>query len=405
MVPFYENDVLIQIPKSQKKNLKGAQHSEKNSKKRTSALSTEAKSTQKNYLINHLKTKKERNSYLEAFRKRFPQFRPEEKSKDIELDSMYPEFGDTERESIGEESCPNTAEFYNTEVYNELFYEKLLEERFDRGCSLSSSLDDQTTSPNEIRTKHSETHDKINSRIRSERQRRPLRRRSTPPMAVQSPGGLGPDMEKIRPRLERARSLQRYSEKVRMENRLRIYKNAVQKEKEKTDRENLRQLSAKRGVSINETGMEGKNFKISYLVNSTLKESATKEKSRNFHESKAKSADVTKRRNTFYTRDEKATDEPLHNSRESNQSSNEGGNAIFFKKDHGNANVNDKGERNKNPRNTCTGKTRGSPPVQINFSVNVGQMKPTSALRNLEEKHRLYQEKVKSFMVDYHLDT
>lgn len=392
LVPFYENDVLIKVPKSYKKN----QNANKNEKLK--------RDVQPNYLVN--KNNLKRPSYLEMFRRQFSPGRSKESTYDeCEVNSLLPEFGDTERESISEEpNNENVSEndYYNTESYNELFYEKILQQ--DAAIYLDNSLDQALLFKTEIRSKTSEDPDDSNLKGTSDVD--PVRRRSrtatVQPVLNIKLTGLGPDLEKIKPRLERARSLQRYSEKVRMENRLKIYKAKVQADEKKNEDE---ANSARRSVKAS----KDRHFSPSYLVNKGEEKKSILTKK--IYQSQSKSANVHKNRNEGNEKQDVEIDrtrnkigDNLNKERVSQVKTN-------FKK------IIDKNrEKDQKPAETkgqsfrlLSGKnvpnntedktaiTTSVPPVQISFLVNVGGVRPSSALRRLEEKHRMYQERVKAF--------
>lgn len=397
LVPFYENDVLIKVPKSHKKN----QNANKNDKLK--------KDVQPNYLVN--KNNVKRSTYLEMFRRQFSPGRAKESAyKECDVNSLMPEFGDTERESIDEESNnENVSEndYYNTESYNELYYERILQQ--DAAIYLDNSLEQALAFNAEIISKSSEEADGNNLKCTSEVG--PVRRRSRTATAQPIPNvkltGLGPDLEKIKPRLERARSLQRYSEKVRMENRLKIYKAKIQADEQKDyDVRITRALSARRSAK----SAKDRVASPSYLVNKGEdKKNITTKKMY-----QSKSANIHKNKNEAKEKHEE----------EVNRSNNRIG-ENFNKEKVSRVTTNIRKVVDKDKKKECkpaeakgksfkllsgrktTANTSADkkstaivPPVQISFLVNVGGVRPSSALRKLEEKHRMYQEQVKAFMDD-----
>lgn len=393
LVPFYENDVLIKVPKYYKKN----QNANKSDKLK--------RDTQPNYLVNKNNTK--RPSYLEMFRRQFSPIRAKESAYDeCEVNSLLPEFGDTERESIEEdpnnENIPEN-DYYNTESYNELFYEKILQQ--DAAAYLDNSLEEALLFKAEIRSKSSEDAD--DNRLKGMPGEEPIRRRSrtatTRPVLNINLTGLGPDLEKIKPRLERARSLQRYSEKVRMENRLKIYKAKIQAEEKKNEDE---AASARRFVKV----AKDRQVSPSYLVNKgeDKKNILTKK----IYQGQSKSANVNKNRNESKEKQDVEVDK-MRNKIGDNLDKEMVGRVKIsnFKKmlDKNREKDPKQAETKKQnfrllsgktaPKDTTEEKTAAAsvPPVQISFLVNVGGVRPSSALRRLEEKHRMYQERVKAF--------
>lgn len=399
LVPFYENDVLIKVPKSYKKN----QNANKSDKLK--------RDVQPNYLIN--KNNLKRPSYLEMFRRQFSPDRAKESAyDDCEVNSLLPEFGDTERESIGEEpNNENVSEndYYNTESYNELFYEKILQQ--DAAIYLDNSLEQALLFKADIRSKTSEDADDSNLKCMSEVE--PVRRRSrtatAQPIMNIKLTGLGPDLEKIKPRLERARSLQRYSEKVRMENRLKIYKAKIQADEKKN--EDLAS-SARRSVKT----AKDRNVSPSYLVNKGEVHKGEDKKTimaRKIYQSQSKSANVNKNKNEGKEKQDAEADRTRNKVGDNLNKERVSRVKTSIRK------IVDKNrEKELKPAeakgqcfrllsgkpvvNTTEDKTSpvsgcSQPPVQISFLVNVGGVRPSSALRRLEEKHRMYQERVKAF--------
>ncbi|CAH2981436.1 unnamed protein product [Chilo suppressalis] len=384
LVPFYEKDVLIKVHKDQKKKTKQEHRSRK-----------DTYSTSNSYLVKRDVKKIKTSSYLEKFRKQFIPHNIKKKQVEQEIRSLSPEFGDTERESFGEEYNNPVTEFYETEAYNEMFYDKILndeledylENSFDAGLNLddggSQSADDNNLkSISEVSPPH-----------------RQVRRATVQPIQNIKLGGLGPDMEKIKPRLERARSLQRYSEKVRMENRLKIYKKSLEIELEKKANRNgsARPRCASKDSPKNE-------HNASYLVNNSADDKISKTL-KNF-KTKPKSANI-KGNNENYKRNEEVIKQGDNKQRSQRQEfktikkqCNNNSNKKVKTAQDDNLKVTKSVRSSAKSKGINTEKDRAEnivPPVQISFSVNVGGVRPSSALRTLEEKHRRYQEQVKAF--------
>ncbi|CAG9561392.1 unnamed protein product [Danaus chrysippus] len=381
LVPFYEKDILIKVPKGNKNQPINIRKSKENNDKSKN-------SQMRSYLMNKYSKKDKKTSYLEAFRKQFSSnFSTVQNKNEDEIRSISPEFGDTERESI-ENGIDNNCEgeFYNTESYNEIYYEKLmnreLKQYFDdfMGDELQLNVDIERKSTEDTNI------DNLKSVSEVSQAQHHARRTTVPPIQNVHLGGLGPDMENIKPRLERARSLQRYSEKVRMENRLRIYKKSVETDKEKRAE---RLTSSKQREAPERISREPKENKTSYLVNRTEQEksSATKKIY------KSKSADVQKKRK------EKSFMEKKSNKNDVN---------IIKEEDKRNTEPSCMESPKASSRIKSSARTRTKPeekpnnsevaPVHISFLVNVGGVRPSSALRALEAQHRVYQEKVKALL-------
>ncbi|XP_045450580.1 MATH and LRR domain-containing protein PFE0570w-like [Melitaea cinxia] len=319
LVPLYERDVLIKVPKRKKKQNQGDDKCMKQNCKSQKEVNEVA-----NYLVNKDSRRTRRTSYLDIFRKQFTSNCTETQNKinNNEIRSLSPEFGDTERESIGNESYNHSNDFYNTESYNEIYYDKLMKQELQQ--YLEQSFDEVLNLEEDV-SKFPDSVNDNNLRSVSEvsAPRRRLKTKIISPIQNVHLGGLGADMETIKPRLERARSLQRYSEKVRMENRLRIYKKEVRDEKPEREASTTRRLPTTKNT---------KSAKDPYM-----KETAGDRSSKLKPNSKVK----------------KSTTDSKHNEEAS--------------------------------------------PLQINFMVNVSGVRPSTALRSLEEKHRMYQEKVKQY--------
>ncbi|XP_028168530.1 uncharacterized protein LOC114358699 [Ostrinia furnacalis] len=390
LVPFYENDVLIKVPKDQKRKHK----QESNSKLKKEFQCTNS------YLIKKDVKKSKRTTYLEMFRKQFAPAKVDKKQEEKEIRSISPEYGDTERESIGDDDNNQASEFYNTESYNEIYYDKLLnqelegylENSFDEGLrfeekALRSDSPDGSADNN------------LKSVSEVSQPRRHTRRATVQPIQNVKLGGLGPDMEKIKPRLERARSLQRYSEKVRMENRLRIYKKSVQADIEmKAEREN----SARRRDSARE--IKRVDQSASYLVNKSVDEKAVNKlysKSKSAGGQRAKERkDLLKDERTKKTNEDKQHKQQDAKSNKKGQvKSSRNERKVPDETDHKVQSVKSSA-RNRGINTDKEAVSKVIPPVQISFMVNVGGLRPSSALQTLEEKHRMYQEQVKAFTMD-----
>lgn len=391
LVPFYENDVLIKVPKGIKKQ---RQTSDKLNKRNAQ------KEIQQpcGYLMNKNFQKGKKTSYLEIFRKQFTSNCNEMINKDPnEIRSISPEVGDTERESFGDDYSNNcVSDFYNTEAYNEMYYQQVLNQELEQ--YLNQSLEDGLRFDEDIRSKSQDDIDDNNLRSVSEvsRPRRHVRRTTGPIVQNVKLGGLGPDMENIRPRLERAKSLQRYSEKVRMENRLKIYKKEIEVENEKKAKKEASVKS--RSSSANRT-REQNTKKSSYLVDKAQEKSLgakqiyTKSKSA---DSKERQIKVKKTNNCNENLKEKESkpnrviERKLLSAKDNIQKYLKAGYETTKKR----ASARSHSVSNDEKRNSVVS------PVEIRFTVNVGGPRPSSALKSLEEKHRIYQEKVKAFAMD-----
>lgn len=378
LVPFYEKDVLVKVPKEQKKKKELTRQGRSNDRIKEAHNSS--------YLVNKDTRKARRTTYLEMFRKQLsPQQKVEPKPEETEIRSLSPEVGDTERESISGDHHNPVTEFYNTESYNEIYYEKLLHQ--DLETYMDSSYEEGLNKETDSKSPRAIAIENLKSVSEVSQANRHARRATVQPIQTVKLGGLGPDMERIKPRLERARSLQRYSEKVRMENRLRIYKKSVQVENEKTDRESCTQRSSKHDIKLQ------KDPNASYLINKSSQQSSLRHKLY----ATSKSADVkmsrTRTEETYAPRD-KSTNRTYKKVETLNSAK---GKRIDEKK------IPETRARSST-RNKCIntdGKANAEvPPVHINFMVNVGGVRPSSALRNLEEKHRMYQEQVKAFKME-----
>ncbi|CAH2090892.1 unnamed protein product [Euphydryas editha] len=396
LVPLYERDVLIKVPKRKKKQNQCDDKCKKNnfkSQKESNELT--------NYLVNKDSRRVRKTSYLEMFRKQFTSNSTESQNKTNinEIRSISPEFGDTERESIGNESYTHGNDFYNTESYNDIYYDKLMKRELQQ--YLEQSFEEILHFDEDL-SKFPDNMNDNNLRSVSEvsQPRRRLKSKMISPIQNVHLGGLGPDIEKIKPRLERARSLQRYSEKVRMENRLKIYKKEVQDEKAE------REASTTRRPLIAKTHQ--KDNKNTYLFNKSFQENTPLIKK--ICHSKSKSADVQK----FREREEKkplAKNEiEMKNDSEKNKKEKllkvtkamDQKKTLSAKGQCKKGATEDRSLRLKSnykfKKSTTESKQNEEvSPLKISFMVNVGGVRPSTALRSLEEKHRMYQEKVKQY--------
>lgn len=379
LVPFYDKDVLVKVPKVQMRQNEVNRQGRSNDKSKESCNSS--------YLVNKDAHKARRTTYLEKFRKQLsPQQKVVRKPDNNEIRSLSPEVGDTEIESIGEDQHNRVTEFYNTESYNEIYYEKLLNQDLE---NMDSSYEERMTKDSEVKSQREIVIENLKSISEIAHRNHHVRRATVQPIQTVKLGGLGPDMESIKPRLERARSLQRYSEKVRMENRLRIYKKSVQLENEKVERDS----SANQRISKCDLKVQKDP---SYLVNKSSQEKSSHKI--NKLSTKSKSANVktgrTKTEEAYMPRDNSTNRTARNKKAEAVPNS-----AQSKRKD-------EKKQPDTRAKSSTRNKginTDGKPevaPVQINFMVNVGGVRPSSALRNLEEKHRMYQERVKAFKME-----
>lgn len=383
LVPFYENDVLIKVSKEQKRSTNAGDKLRKLKVK-------VKKEPDQCYLVNKVKSK--RPTYLEIFRKQFSPPDVEKNTNKTEIRSLSPQYGDTERDSIEDDANNEVAEFYNTESYNDIYYEKLLNRNFQ--AYMDNSLDDLPYLE-AVRLESSINNDDENLRSVSEvsHQRRPTRRTAVEPVVHNLKlGGLGPDVEKIKPRLERARSLQRYSEKVRMENRLRIYKKTVQAE---SDKKTERSKSPKARNSDKEPNNPQKDTTSSYLVNRTNNDKNSTVR-KLYLKSKSADAQKTKERSLEKDQRRKQRSASRGNEKQKSETKHKSGNQTdTYRRNSGKTNTRIKSGSESKGINT---EGPDVTPLQISFLVNIGGVRPSSALKTLEEKHRMYQEQVKAFM-------
>lgn len=386
LVPFYDKDVLIKVPKESMKSsksndlvkpVKGKVHSESK--------------PQASYLFNNVKYKsKQTITYLEAFRKKCAHPQPATKKQESDICSLYPEYGDTERSSIEEIVTNNVTEFYDTEAYNDIFYEKLLNKQLSNSSS-TDKYGDNDGSPDKLDC--STEHLKSLSEV-PRQQRRKFNFQPVPSLKL---GGLGPDTDNIKPRLDRARSLQRYSEKVRMENKVKIYKTSLQVDAEKRIEDNKKEqekILKMESLHISEKHNTD-NQKASYLLNKSISKTVK-------IYNKSKSADPNKSKER-----ELKSANPRGNSSDRSHKREVKPNALVKssrkeKKTEEKIQINKTVKSNKHVSKTVAINTdTAESPVQISFMVNVGGVRPSSALRSLEEKHRIYQERVKAYTSEF----
>ncbi|CAH0584450.1 unnamed protein product [Chrysodeixis includens] len=404
LVPFYEKDVLIKVPKDQKRKQNNTGNKYFRLKEKLNKEISQANS----YLVNKDRDKNKRTSYLEMFRKQFTPNQADKRKDNNEIRSLSPEFGDTERESIGDDAnnpVPHDIFFYNTEPYNEKYYEKLVNR--DIQSYLENSFDDQEDDlqfVEEINSKPDDICDDNTDNLRSVSEvshRRRLRRATVEPIQNVKLGGLGPDIEKIKPRLERARSLQRYSEKVRMENRLRIYKKTCQTEIEKKVEKDV---SVKRTATAKEGPSKERQVEVSasYLVNKSINDKSSKTLKTSYLKSKSADVQRIRERNAEKERQKHQPAPPAATQKTDAGVQKSESKKIELKPDvhkmrcEARTKLRTKSSSKNKAINTEAG--ANVPPVQISFMVNLGGARPSSALKSLEEKHRMYQEQVKAFM-------
>ncbi|VVD03271.1 uncharacterized protein LOC126972468 [Leptidea sinapis] len=370
LVPFYEKDVLIKVPKHSKDK-----HNSKNHIK---------KEESKSFLINKELKKSKKASYLDIFRKQFSNTHEgKKKKKDEAVRSVSPQVGDTDRGSLSfDGEVVEEPDFYNTEVYNEMYYEKLIKQDMDYYLDNSSEELQYAEDLNLQTLDASDNNLKSVSEI--SQPRRHVRRATTQAVQTVKLGGLGPDMENLRPRLERARSLQRYSEKIRMENRLKIYKQSVEEERQrKSEQEQARQ---KQNSARKKDKKE--DCHDSYLINKSQKQKSTL--ITRIYSSKKPSDKLKKEKDNIVTNEEQnaqAVDKTMSQEQPKNTRCIEKARVRSSKQtkcintEHGNRSVT---------------------PLEINFSVTVGEgFRPSSALRTLEEKHKQYQERIRTFTTNF----
>lgn len=407
LVPFYEKDVLIAVPKHTKRKQK--ENNEQNSYLKTNKIKNNGDEQMSNYLVNKSKQNSKRTSYLEIFRKQLAPYCGK-KSDYNEIRSLSPEVGDSVRDNFSEDISNQSKDFFNTECYNEIYYEQLLSKNFEQ-CT-DYTVDEDLHLPQYISKKVEtdgleESENKFQSISEVSQHRRRGRRITVQPIQNIHLGGLGPDMEKIKPNLERSRSLQRYSERVRMENRLKIYKKTIEDEmKKKTEKE---QISRSRVARIRSedskivTRIEDKS-KTSYLLNKVPLEVVSSELSK-VYSSKSKSANVQKSRERNTSRDTRVKSSLEQKEDKNNERKNKAKSIFGINKENkkivrDEGNTGPKYNENSKAVNTEIQHIKTKAPVHISFLVNINGLRPSSALRTLEEKHRMYQEKVKAFTVN-----
>ncbi|XP_063363406.1 uncharacterized protein LOC134652174 [Cydia amplana] len=386
VVPFYDKDVVMRVPKDIKRIKQEKMKPKPKVKKEQNASS---------YLINKNLQGKRSSTYLEKFRTQFLPNYIENKQNEPEIRSISPEVGDTDRGnlSFGDEEQSNPIEeFHNTEVYNEIYYENLLQREVPN-YSDTSSVEDVCFNY-DLENKSPE--DNLKSVSEVSQPRRPFRRVMLEPNVNVKLGGLGPDLESMRPQMMRTRSLQRYSDRVREANRVSIYKKTVTENKQ-SDMEC--ELKSERKSTHRTPTRRVTEEKVSYLVNKSADK--TVQVLRKSHVSKS-------------TNPNKKSEVQENDGEHSNRKS--AGKKALEKLRHRNkpAHVVDVEKRMKNDSievrvksGTKTIKTEIKPknnlqvpPIHISFLVNV-EHNTGNALKNLEEKHRRYQEMVKQYVNDY----
>ncbi|CAG4962726.1 unnamed protein product [Colias eurytheme] len=394
LVPFYENDVLMKVPKLNKHKQNKPNHERESNSKEP-----------KSYLLNKYLQTSKKTTYLDMFRKRISgNNNINKKEQTEEIRSTSPQVGDTERESIDDAGNNNETEFYNTEAYNEMYYEKLINQ--DMEYYLDRSYEElKFTDDLECKSQDDIAENNLKSVSEVSQPRRHARRATAQPIQNLKLGGLGPDMENIRPRLERARSLQRYSEKVRMANRLKIYKKSVEEENTKKHERQAsasRRNSATRHDSGKKKTCTNEDQNKSYLVNKSVQQKTSI--IRKIYQ-KSRSADQNKR----------IKDNQMNINIQSDNQDRGDQNIKKCKTARGNVRHKDKKVDTKleNSRSKSSSRDQGVntdrtennakiQPVEISFLVNIGGgLRPSSALRTLEEKHKQYQDKVKGFTAEF----
>ncbi|XP_063623824.1 uncharacterized protein LOC134795820 [Cydia splendana] len=384
VVPFYEKDVVMKVPKNIKYVKQGKIKPKTKVKKEQNAAS---------YLVNKNMQSKRSSTYLEKFRNQFLPHYLENKQNELEIRSLSPEVGDTDRGDLSlddEEQGSPVEEFRDTEAFNEIYYQNLLQ-REVANYSDTSSVENvcfnyvlENKSPEDLK-----------SVSEVSQPRRPLRRVTLEPNVNVKLGGLGPDLESMRPQMMRTRSLQRYSDRVREANRISIYKKTVTENKQ-SDMEC--ELKSERKSTHCTPTRRVTEEKVSYLVNKSSEK--TTQVLRKSH--------VSKSTNPIKTSEEQTSDGE-HSKRKS------AGKKAFEKLTHRNKPAHD-GHAEKRTNNDSievrvksgskTIKTEIKPtnnevpPIHISFLVNV-EHSTGNALKNLEEKHRRYQEMVKQYVNDY----
>lgn len=394
LVPFYDKDVLIKVTKHQTHVKK---HENTNKFDKYSEKQNQHNS-QRSFLMNKNRKNSKHSSYLEMFRKQFSFNYKDLKTINYEIRSLSPEVGDTERESISEVIDNLATEFFNTESYNEIYYEKLINEGYEQ-C-LDNSLEElrivdkiRSKSPNELADNNFRSVSEVSQ------PRRRLRRVTVEPVQNVKLGGLGADVEKIKPNLERAKSLQRYSERVRMANRVKIYKKSIETDNEKKNEKQAlarytdQSYSAK-GSNRNQVNRQNSTF----LVNKNVLDETSKLRS-TVNSYKSKSANIQRiKERTIENVQHLKSASKKHDTFIPKQ---EVKNSLYV--ENNKTKVNREGKLKSAVRSKKEDKTLSNskdiPPVHISFMVNIGGARASSALKTLEEKHQMYQDQIRSFNV------
>ncbi|XP_061714915.1 uncharacterized protein LOC133523386 [Cydia pomonella] len=384
VVPFYEKDVVMKVPKDIKRVKQEKLKPKPKVKKEENASS---------YLVNKNMQSKRSSTYLEKFRNQFLPNYVENKQDGPEIRSISPEVGDTDRGnlSFGDEEQGNPVEeFHDTEAYNEIYYENLLQ-REVVNYSDTSSVEDVCFN-DDLENKSPE--DNLKSVSEVSQPRRPLRRVTMEPNVNVKLGGLGPDLESIRPQMMRTRSLQRYSDRVRAANRVSIYKKNVTENKQ-TDIES--DPKSERKSTHNIPRRRVTEEKVSYLVNKSSEK--TVQVLRKSHVSKSANPNKTSEVQETYEHSKRksAGKKALEKLRHRNKPAHDGDVEQRTKNDSIEVRVR---SGSKTIKTEIKPNNNEVPPIHISFLVNV-ENNTGSALKNLEEKHRRYQEMVKQYVNDY----
>ncbi|XP_063535338.1 uncharacterized protein LOC134745276 [Cydia strobilella] len=385
VVPFYEKDVVMKVPKDIKR-VKQEKIKPKTKVKREQKASS--------YLVNKNMQSKRSGTYLEKFRNQFLANYVDNKQNEPEIRSISPEVGDTDRGnlSFGDEGQGNPVEeFHDTEAYNEIYYANLLQ-REVANYSDTSSVEDVCFN-DDLENKSAE--DNLKSVSEVSQPRRPLRRVTLEPNVNVKLGGLGPDLESIRPQMMRTRSLQRYSDRVREANRVSIYKKTVTENKQ-SDMEC--ELKLERKSTHRTPTRRVTEEKVSYLVNKSSEKTVQElrksyvSKSTNPNktsEVQEKDGEHSKRKSAGKKALEKLRhrNKPAHDVNVEKRTKND---SIEVRVKSGTKTIKTEIKPNNNE----------VPPIHISFLLNV-ENSSGNALKNLEEKHRRYQEMVKQYVNDY----
>ncbi|XP_063382030.1 uncharacterized protein LOC134668514 [Cydia fagiglandana] len=384
VVPFYEKEVVMKVPKDIKRVKQGKMKPKTKVKKEQNAAS---------YLVNKNMQSKRSSTYLEKFRNQFLPHYVDNKQNEQEIRSLSPEVGDTDRGDLSlsdEEQGNPVEEFRDTEAFNEIYYDNLLQREVANYSDTSSV---ENVGFNYVLENQSPEDLKSVSEV--SQPRRPLRRVTLEPNVNVKLGGLGPDLESMRPNMMRTRSLQRYSDRVREANRISIYKKTVTENKQ-SDMEC--ELKSERKSTHCTPTRRVTEEKVSYLVNKSSEK--TTQVLRKSHVSKS-------------TKPNKTTEEQASDGEHSKRKS--AGKKAFEKLRHRYKSAYDgHPEKRKNNDSIEVRVKSGSktiktqikpannevPPIHISFLVNV-EHSTGNALKNLEEKHRRYQEMVKQYVNDY----